>query len=467
MNPIKLRSGSLTATLALLSFIFTTAYDLRLAPHPNPSLEGSRSEKWCIYDSHADHIWNQLYRSLYMRVGRDGREYGDAELDPLLWDYSKHLLSGPANREALRHLNDFLNTHAEQLISDPLKRAMFQRDLWAIFDSTVRRSTNPSPEVADLQLGLTKAMRRLALNTEQIKALPRTYDAAVATRRFPANYDKDHPETAFLPPNLFQSNGPWVPLSVDAGGPVAPSHVASVSGRSVFQVFISLPQGRAPTLDYLKRVSGFPKPWLRNRDNLAEVLPNPQLPGFPVGTRLALVRQMIVIDQHGNLIPTGIVESVQIRVHRIIPQEIPDNLNTDRNPARESLDVSEFKLSRATLFAGDSGGLRAVMHDESEFPLFQSHGIDLFEEMMHESVDRHLRPVLGSCASCHFRPGIHSVLSRIPSIVLLRVRDVRRNLVPSPTSDYEASNIVLWKLSQDSWQRLREMWQLQSAAPPE
>ena len=253
---------------------------------------------------------------------------------------------------------------------------------------------------------------------------------------------------------------------MDAGRPVAPSHVASVSGRSVFQVFISLPQRKPSTLDYLKRLSEFPKPWLRNRDNLAEVLPNPQLPEFPVGTRLALVRQMMVIDQPGDLIPTSIVESVQIRVHRTIPQEIPDNLNTDHNVASESLDVCEFKLSRAKLFAGDSGGLRAVTHDEREFPLFQSHGIDLFEEVMPESLDRHLRPVLGSCASCHFRPGIHSVLSRIPSIVSLRVRDVRRNLVPSSNSDYEARNTVLWKQSQDSWKRLREMWQLQAAAPP-
>ena len=86
-----------------------------------------------------------------------------------------NLLSGPSNREALTRLDEFLNTHAERLISDPLKRAMFQRDLWAIFDWTVRRSNNPPPEVAELQLGLTKAMRRLALTTEQIRVLTGTY----------------------------------------------------------------------------------------------------------------------------------------------------------------------------------------------------------------------------------------------------------------------------------------------------
>lgn len=63
-----------------------------------------------------------------------------------------------------------------------------------------------------------------------------------------------------------------------------------------------------------------------------------------------------------------------------------------------------------------------------EFLLFQSHGTDLFESESGATgtLERHLRPVLGSCAQCHFRPGIHSVLSRMPDIVQLRVRDVRR-----------------------------------------
>jgi hypothetical protein len=168
---------------------------------------------------------------------------------------------------------------------------------------------------------------------------------------------------------------------------------------------------------------------------------------------------MLVIDQEGNLIPTGIVESVQIRVHRTIPLEIPKNLDTDRNVARSSLNVNEFKLSRAKLFAGESGGLRLVASDEKEFPLFQSHGIDLFEEIMLGPIERNLRPVLASCASCHFRPGVHSVLSRTPSIVLLRVRDVRRNLIPAVNSEYETRSTLAWKQSHDSWRRLRELWQ--------
>jgi hypothetical protein len=462
MHSIKLASRVFIAGLALVSLCLalTTEDDLRRDTLSHPSRDVSGPEKWHIYDSQSDHIWNRLYRSLYLRVARDGREYGNDELDPLLWHSTKHLLSGPTNREALRCLDEFLDTHAERLVSDPLKRAMLQRDLWAIFDWTVSRSESPSKDVAELQLRLAKAMRRLALTGEQIRGLPRNYNLALAANTFATNYDPSHTEKAFLPPDLFRFDGAWVPVSVDDGGVVAPGHIFSVSGRSVFQVYLRLPQGRESTLTYLKRLSEFPKPWLRNRDNLADFLPNPHLPQFPVGTQLALVRQMLLIDQEGELTPTGIVESIQIRIHRAIPLEIPRGFDTDSTVARDSLDVYEFKLSRAKLFAGESGGLRAVRPEEREFPLFQSHGIDLFEETIREPMERSLRPVLGSCDSCHFRPGIHSVLSRIPNIVLLRVRDVRRNLKPSSDVESEARSTLHWKQSRGSWKRLREMWQL-------
>lgn len=454
-------TGLLVALLSLL-FVSRTAGDLRTVP----ARDVSESVGWRIYDSDSDHIWNRLHRSLYLRVASDGREYGHDELDPLLWFWTKHLLSGSAYREALTCLDEFLDTRAERLISDPLKRALLQRDLWAVFDWTAGRSDSP-PEVRELQWRLAKVMRRLALPAEPIKALPHTYHAAVAARTFAADYDPRRPEAAFLPADLFQAGGPWVALRIERGGTVAPSHVANFSGRSVFQVFIRFPQGREATVAYLKKLSTFPKPWVRNRRGLADVLPNPKLPQFPVGTQLALVRRMVVIDEGGNLTPTSVIESVQLRVHRSIPVEIQEGFNIDRNEARASLHVYEFKLGRGKLFAAESGGLRAVVHDEKEFPVFQSHGIDLFElqKSDRESIERHLRPVLGSCSSCHFRPGIHSVLSRMPDIVILRVRDVRRNLIPSSDSVYEANIIRAWKQSQESWRLLRDMWRSEPAAP--
>src|SRR5689334_19032819 len=91
------------------------------------------TENWNLYNSNPNHPWNRLYRSLYLRVADNSQKYGYDELDPLLWYETKHLLSGPAYQQAIDLLDKFLATHAERLISDPLKRAILQRDLWAVF----------------------------------------------------------------------------------------------------------------------------------------------------------------------------------------------------------------------------------------------------------------------------------------------------------------------------------------------
>jgi hypothetical protein len=413
-----------------------------------------------LYDPDPAHVWNRLYRSLYARAARDGREYGFDELDPLLWRETKYLLGGSSYRQASDVLDEFLATHAERLVSDPLRRALLQRDLWAVFDWTVEGSDATSPERQSLQAKLALVMRRLALSPEEIRALPDTYRDAVASKKFAAGYDPGQPGSPFLPSDLFAPGGPWVPLGVEGGGAVAPEHVAAFSGRSVFQVFMRLPEGREATLAYLRKLSDFPRPWVRDRRNPSEVRPNPELPQFPNGTQLALVRRMVLIDERGDLTPTGIVEDAQVRVHRLIPSEIPDAVRIDKNEASAALDVCEFRLSRAQLFGGEAGGLRAVARDEKEFPVFMTQGVDLFDAPASFSpLEQHLRPVLSSCSECHFRPGVHSVLSREPDITLLRVRDVRRDLTPSPDPLHEAASAADWKRGQRSWRRLQELWQ--------
>ena len=117
-----------------------------------------------------------------------------------------------------------------------------------------------------------------------------------------------------------------------------------------------LPGGKDATLKYLEKLSKFPKPWVPDHDDPRRLLPNPDLPQFPVGTQLALVRMIVLIDKDGNFQPTKLIEDVQVRIHRAIPIESFEGLRTDRNPARTALDVYEFKLSRVKLFAQESGG---------------------------------------------------------------------------------------------------------------
>ena len=121
---------------------------------PNSDIASS-SSAWTLYDRDPNHLWNRLYRALYQRVTTDGKEYGYDELDPLLWWQTKYLLTNPANRQAATVLDEFLSTHGERAINDPLKRAILQRDLWAIFDWTTQ-SQDSSPEKLNLQNRLAR-----------------------------------------------------------------------------------------------------------------------------------------------------------------------------------------------------------------------------------------------------------------------------------------------------------------------
>ena len=68
-----------------------------------------------LYDPEPNHVWNRLYRCFYRREGRDGREYGYDELDPLLWWSTKYLLQGtrvPSGNHNTQ--TNFFPLHAER-----------------------------------------------------------------------------------------------------------------------------------------------------------------------------------------------------------------------------------------------------------------------------------------------------------------------------------------------------------------
>lgn len=442
------RLGAIVVVAAGLFVVAATCERGAISTRVIPIESKTRAEgrPWALYDPDPNHLWNRVYRALYFRVDNEGKEQGFDELDPLLWWQTKYLLSDPANRQATTVLDEFLTTHGERAIEDPLKRAILQRDLWAVFDWTTI-SQEPSPQKLALQNKLVQVIKRLALRPEVFARLPNSYDEAIRSKAFAPAYDPNKQAQPFLPPDLFDQNGPWVMISARGGQPVALGHVNFASGRSVFLVFMRLPGGRPATLDYLKSLAAFPSPWIRDPNTPMGVKPNPNLPEFPVGTQLALVRLANVIDSEGNLHPTNLIEGIQFRVHRAIPTDIPDMLNFSRHEAPAALDVFEFKLSRPKLFAHDGGGLRAVVTGEKEFALFQSHGMD-FEQ----------REPLTMCATCHFRPGVHSMLSRGR---LEPGERQRVEVVPSWAVDYEATSTRYWKGKQYNWGLLQGLWRTQ------
>ena len=99
-------------------------------------------------------------------------------------------------------------------------------------------------------------------------------------------------------------------------------------------------------------------------------------PQFPEGTMIALVRQMLVIDDKLHLQPTNITQSVQFRVFRKIGEGF--GFNDPEQAAAQATAQAFFELNmrRGELLAGRAGGLHAVAKDEVEYQLFPTGGKD-------------------------------------------------------------------------------------------
>ena len=140
---------------------------------------GTPSTENTIYDSDTNHLWNRLNETLFERTAQDGKKFGLDELDILYWARTTNLLAGASHQQALSILDEFINTHGERLIQDPLKRALLQRDLWELFDWAAvpvpyYRAQFPK-ERRELQTRLAVVIRRLALTTNEIASLPDNY----------------------------------------------------------------------------------------------------------------------------------------------------------------------------------------------------------------------------------------------------------------------------------------------------
>ena len=116
-------------------------------------------------------------------------------------DETRHLLSGPSHTQALRLLDEFLITAGDRLIADPLKRAVLQHDLWAVFDWAAAPRFDGRDERAQtaLMTRLARVIRRVALTRAQIEQLPDTYAEAARS-------------DASLPDDLVSAEGKWVPI---------------------------------------------------------------------------------------------------------------------------------------------------------------------------------------------------------------------------------------------------------------
>ena len=159
--------------------------------HREGALRGSlkSDDPLPLYDSDPQHLWNRLFAVFYIRPSelpsrpeypqdstkldewdrklRAGKlppgpvvkrfEGGDTK-SLLAWPQTRHYSEPGTFARANKLLEEFINTHGERLIDDPLKRAFLQRDLWAVFDHLVGQNI--------ARYGDGDLTRRGALNTD-------------------------------------------------------------------------------------------------------------------------------------------------------------------------------------------------------------------------------------------------------------------------------------------------------------
>jgi len=400
------------------------------------------------YDANPKHLWNRLNDALFVRAAPDGERYGSAELDILFWETTQHLLTSPSHEKAIEVLDEFIRRHGERLIRDPLKRALLQRDLWALFDWSADYRTHPATNASEsqaravLQRRLVTVIKRLALTPDEIGRLP---DNHVEAEKLLLN--------SGFPLGLFASDGAWQ-LVGRTDGTTAREHSSAFGGRSVFLVFVKFPAGREQAVRYLKELREF-VPALIYKDGdfpTTQKLEgqflrvNPATPQFPVDTQWALVRRLCLIDDRGEIRATGLIESIQIRSYLSIPDD------GDFNALRNAQSVAEFQMDPANF-----PSLRAVTEGERDFQFvhFRSMGVDPFERLSAEDWASDRNPVRGetlrTCKICHLPRGVLSVNT-------YAYFGTAAHKLQDSTLEREANEMLTWKSSQFDWGLLKGLW---------
>jgi hypothetical protein len=404
-----------------------------------------------IYDPDPNHIWNRLFVAFYRQklanttFGQPDRItepswVGPDVLDPPIGYHPKFLLDDEPFGKCNALLDEFLSRNGAALIHDPLKRALLQRDLWAVFDVLTQAGHFPTftrgePRIppplptaeqerhrTTLEHKLAQVIHSLALSRKEIEHLPDTYIAAIQSGAFEDVLATNRYD--YLPHDLFAANSGWHEIlpgdpPMLQGQPIL-QHTLIAGGRCIFRTFVKLP-ARANETTMLDEV-------------VASMRRSPDKPyfGLPFGTQFLLLREMINLDENGQMVATHVVESVQFR-----------SLDTLHGFAREA------ELSRALLFQGRQGGLRPILKGELRAQLYSNLG-HLRDDQNGNGPARKKFP--GNCNDCHAFVSNQNVLLSSAAAFSTSARsvsiesiarwkqnsgklDLLREFVASPTSD--------------------------------
>jgi hypothetical protein len=426
-----------------------------------------------VYAPDPRHLWNRLFVAFYERNVRYPVGYRQARsdwvperigpnvLDPPLGIHPSFLLETGVFERCNAVCDEFLRMHGEELSTNPLQRAVLQRDLWAVFDVLQTEQEDclrnygetPAPLTEEQQMRRAILSRkigviigRLALPMRQIETLPDTYSEAVDSGAFPIHPGGQR-EADYVPEDLCETNSPWVEV-LPARNKLF-DHSMIVRGRSVFRVFLRPPSDAGASaafsawlqqIEHAERLQA----GAAERPDVSPELRSVASQNMPVGTQMALLREMLLVNDQKKIVPSHIVESLQLRCY----------LGRPSDPAELSQLFEEFVLDRPFLFQNKQGGLRPTAFSTPVFFGYMALG-RLAVNQKGEILP--LEPFPQSCIRCHVQPqpgGEHlpeSYFPNRPPRIASFARPIR--FARSDTESAEQQTI-LWKSSQPEFLEL-------------
>lgn len=381
------------------------------------SLHKTNAVENTLYDPDPAHVANRVYKTLFTWKS-------DEDAPPSHWPRQKVALD-IANLKSV--LDELLQVNIAKEFPDPLKRIFLQRDLWLAFDWLAQQPATIGAENPVIQRKLARCIQHLALPMSQLRQLPDNYDDELTSDAYPIEFDGANPSAPFLPGGLWMRNGSWIMIGDrDTRSILASEHLDFFRGHSAYIVFVRLPAGREATIAYLNKIT-------------TATMAHAKLPELPEGTQMALVGQVMAIDDKGLPFPTTITETVQIRVYR--------NPKKSLTMANDAQSRFEFRLDRAALFAHKPVTLRPVGAKDQDWEF-----INYLGEKKAESESKGV--IMNSCFDCHNEAGVES----FRTFTQMRKSSGPVRQLTLSTRSKEAGRIVTWKKRQLDFQLLRQFW---------
>lgn len=470
-----------------------------------------------LYDADVDHLWNRLFAVFYIRPSELPSRPNEYPADPtqldeyehkmrrgevapgpvikrieggdtmsfLAWSKTRYFFEAASFERERKLLDEFIEKHGEQLIDDPLKRAIFQRDLWTVFDHLVgqniarfglpnfasRRSPPADYEIRAGELPfdgeaamqrreilcrkLAVVIKRLALPQSVIKTLPGNYAAAVRSSYFSAGARFDFRRN-YLPPDLFSRPEEWVEIDTSPEPLHTDKHEGQIDyvawsnrGRSYYRIFFRFPAGRQAVEDYLKYLQQEGVDWQKTARQ-GYITLKPGVRQIPVGTQTAIVEFMIALDDQLEAVPTEVAESVRVSIYKNVDGTPDPETNTGRG-----MSFRAYVLRRRLLFDKlNQGGLERLADDAFTYTVLLNGHQDW-------GISARQQSAIQSCLGCHMyekdRVGVFSLNTifcfapdtAMPGIVIpMGSGEIR----PYP----RGQRVARWKLGQEDYLRLVE-----------